>query len=52
VIGGQCADLDPALADLAGRADILSKYASRFRYPGAPYEPSTEEAEAARTLAR
>jgi HEPN domain-containing protein len=33
VIGGHCVDLDPTLKDLADRADILTKYAWRFRYP-------------------
>ena len=51
-IGGQCADLDPALADLAVQADVLTKYAWRFRYPGPPYQPSLEEAAAAHSLAR
>lgn len=52
IIGGQCADLDPALAELAVRADALTKYAWRFRYPGPPYQPSSEEAAAAHALAR
>jgi HEPN domain-containing protein len=51
-LGGQCADLDSTLADLVGRADVLTKYATQFRYPGAPYEPSSAEVEAARALAR
>ena len=50
-IGGQCADLDSTLADLVDRADVLTKYAWRFRYPGAPYQPSSEEVEVARALA-
>jgi HEPN domain-containing protein len=52
VIGGQCSDVDASLADLVDRADILTKYAWRFRYPGAPYEPALEEAQTALTLAR
>ena len=51
-IGGQCADVDSTLADLASRADVLTKYAWRFRYPGAPYQPSLQEMEEARALAR
>jgi hypothetical protein len=31
---------------------VLTKYAVRFRYPGAPYEPDAEEAEEAMGLAR
>ena len=52
IIGGQCADLDPTLAELVARADTLTKYAWQFRYPGAPYEPSLEEVRTARALAR
>lgn len=52
ILGGQCADLDPTLADLVNRSETLSKYAWRFRYPGARYEPSLREAEEARALAR
>jgi HEPN domain-containing protein len=51
-IGGQCADLDSTLADLVDRADVLTKYAWRFRYPGAAYEPSPGEVEVAHALAR
>jgi HEPN domain-containing protein len=51
VIGGHCVDLDPTLKDLADRADILTKYAWRFRYPGAPYEPALEEGQQAFALA-
>jgi len=52
VIGGQCVDLDATLADLVDRADVLTKYAWRFRYPGARYKPSLAEAERARALAQ
>jgi len=34
------------------RAETLSEYATRFRYPGARYEPSLEEARVAAALAR
>jgi HEPN domain-containing protein len=46
-IGRQCLQVDPALSDLIQRANSLTKYALRFRYPGAPYEPALEEAQAA-----
>jgi HEPN domain-containing protein len=51
-IGKQCAAVDSSLANLMSRADALTKYAWRFRYPGAPYEPSLEEGRAALNLAR
>jgi hypothetical protein len=35
-----------------GRAETLSEYASRFRYPGASYEPRMEEGQAALALLR
>lgn len=52
VIGGQCVDIDASLADLVHRAGTLTKYAWRFRYPGAPYEPTLEEGQAAAVLTR
>jgi HEPN domain-containing protein len=52
VIGGQCADRDPSLTDLVSRADALTKYAWRFRYPGFPYQPTLAEAQHAHALAR
>jgi HEPN domain-containing protein len=52
VIGGQCVEVDSTLADLVNRVDALTKYAWRFRYPGAPYEPTIEQGEAAWALAR
>ena len=52
VIGEQCAVLDHSLSDVMSRADALTKYAWRFRYPGAPYEPTLEEGRAAFDLAR
>src|ERR1035441_5282788 len=51
-IGRQCLQADPTLSDLLQRANSLTKYAVRFRYPGAPYEPALEEAQAARALAQ
>ena len=51
-LGGQCADVDATLAPLVERADRLSKYASRFRYPGAPYQATLEEVHSATGVAR
>ncbi len=43
--------IDPALGSVLDPAEALSKYAWRFRYPGAPYEPDIAEAALGRTLA-
>jgi HEPN domain-containing protein len=51
-IGEQCAGVDSSLADLMSRADALTKYAWRFRYPGAPYEPTDDECRVAYNLVR
>ncbi|MBM3746081.1 MAG: HEPN domain-containing protein [Acidobacteria bacterium] len=51
-IGRQCLQADPTLTELLQRANSLTKYAVRFRYPGAPYQPTVEEAHAAHALAR
>jgi HEPN domain-containing protein len=51
-LGRQCAAVEPSLADLVCRADGLTKYAWRFRYPGAPYEPALDEGRNAFHLAR
>ena len=51
-IGKQCAGVDSSLSDLVSRADALTKYSWRFRYPGAPYEPTLEEGRTALSLAR
>jgi len=50
-IGKQCLQVDPTLAELLQRTTSLTKYAVRFRYPGAPYQPTPEEARAAEALA-
>jgi HEPN domain-containing protein len=50
-LAAACAGLDPGLQAVLDPADALSKYAWQFRYPGAPYEPDTEEAAAGRSLA-
>ena len=51
-LGRQCLQADPTLNDLLQRANSLTKYAVRFRYPGAPYEPTLEEAQGAHALAQ
>lgn len=51
-IGKQCAEADITLVALMDRVAALTEYASRFRYPGAPYQPTLEQAEAAFALAR
>ncbi len=43
-LGEQCALLDATLAYELASAYPLTEFASRFRYPGAPYEPEVEEA--------
>ena len=43
---------DATLEPILRPAAPLSKYASGFRYPGAPYKPTLEEAENAFKLAR
>jgi len=47
-----CLRLDPSLQPLVATSTSLSAYAVRFRYPGAPYQPSLEEARAAEAIAR
>jgi len=46
-----CARIDPSLGPALAPAMVLSEYAWRFRYPGAPYEPDAAEAEIGRALA-
>ena len=48
----QCADADTVFGGWAERLDKLTEYAWKFRYPGAPYEPTAEEAQRALALAR
>jgi len=50
-LGEQCAGIDSSLAEFMSRADALTKYAWRFRYPGAPYEPTLDEGRTAFNLA-
>jgi HEPN domain-containing protein len=51
-LGETCVRADPSLAPVVARATSLSVYAVRFRYPGAPYQPTFEEARAAQSLAQ
>ncbi len=51
-IGQQCVALDTTLANLMGRAAVLTEYAWKFRYPGEADEPPESEAREALALAR
>jgi HEPN domain-containing protein len=51
-IGGLCVSIDPTLAAVAKRAEPLSAYAWKVRYPGEPYEPEMSEAEEGMEIAR
>jgi HEPN domain-containing protein len=51
-IGRQCVDLDSTLTEMVGSTRMLSGYASRFRYPGAAYQPTPKDADAAAAVAR
>jgi HEPN domain-containing protein len=51
-IGEACLAVDPSLADVVDRAVPLTEYATRFRYPGEPAEPSRAEADGAVEAAR
>jgi HEPN domain-containing protein len=42
--GKQCLAIDASLAEVASKAAELEKYAVKYRYPGAPYEPDAVEA--------
>ena len=44
-LGESCIRLDSTLASVVTGVTPLTKYAVRFRYPGAPYAPSVEEAQ-------
>jgi HEPN domain-containing protein len=46
-----CALIETALKSVLDPAETLSKYAWKFRYPGAPYEPDAQEAAAGLVLA-
>ena len=45
-LGEACRAIDGTLVTLLEQADVLSDYAWKLRYPGAPYTPEREEAEA------
>lgn len=51
-IGRQCVEIDSSLEPLLARAARLTEYAWKFRYPGAPDDPTREEAEKALAQAR
>lgn len=50
-LGNACASVDETLAGLAERAEDLTAFAWLFRYPGAPQDPSPEEAAQALAVA-
>ena len=50
--GELCLAIDEALRPTIDRAVPLSEYAWKFRYPGYPQDPSTEEAAEALATAR
>jgi hypothetical protein len=50
-IGRQCIGVDPALEPLVDQAVPLTEYAWKFRYPGEPEEPTSEEVEEALQVA-
>lgn len=50
-LGKDCQAVDGTLASLLEEADVLSDYAWKLRYPGAPYTPDRAEAEAMFELA-
>lgn len=51
-LGHQCVELDGSLEPVLRRAASLTEYAWKFRYPGEPDEPTSEEARAALETAR
>ena len=50
-LGGQCAEVGPALEPLLQRAAKLTDYATVYRYPGVTAAPTSEETAADRKLA-
>ncbi|GIV18077.1 MAG: DNA-binding protein [Armatimonadota bacterium] len=50
-LGEQCLQVDQSMAGTIDRATPLTEYAWRFRYPGAPFSPSLEDAKYAIVLA-
>lgn len=51
-LGELCIRLDPTLAPAVEIVTPLTEYAARFRYPGAPWEPTLYEARESIELAR
>jgi len=51
-LGQACVEIDPSLEALLRGAAPLTEYAWKFRYPGDPEEPGSDEASAAFALAR
>jgi HEPN domain-containing protein len=49
---GLCATVDPTLENLLASTGWLTAYAARFRYPGAPYEPTIDDAQEGLRLCR
>jgi HEPN domain-containing protein len=47
-----CLAIDSSLESVVARAERLTQYAWRFRYPGAPFEPGAEETAEALDAAR
>ena len=41
----ECLAIDASLQPAVSQAEGLTQYATRFRYPGAPYEPDATEAQ-------
>ena len=41
----ECLAIDESLQEAISQAEGLTQYAWRFRYPGAPYEPDSTEAQ-------
>jgi HEPN domain-containing protein len=39
-----CLEIDASLESIVSRAERLTQYAWRFRYPGAPFEPGAADA--------
>lgn len=50
--GEACRAIDNTLAPLIIDADVLSDYAWKLRYPGAPYSPDKAEADAMLDIAK
>ena len=48
----QCLEIDLSLDAILTKAEPLTHYAWRFRYPGAPFEPNAADAAAALDTAR